>query len=543
MSKSRSHIISVFIISILLTSCSTKQYDYDIVIYGGTSAGVISAVQAARMNKTVIIIEAGNRLGGLTSGGLGQTDIGNKHVIGGISREFYTRIAQKYSNPEEWRWQAKEEYISGGQSKKDENESTMWTFEPRIALEVFNDLIEENNIPVIYNEPLNLSKGIIKRGARIQCMILKSGKKINGKVFIDATYEGDLMALSGVSYTVGRESNSRYGETLNGVQKELGEYHQFPDGIDPFVIKGDSTSGLLPHINTTPGEEGNGDSRVQAYCFRMCLTDVPGNRVSVKKPEQYNEQEYELLFRAIEAGYKGPFFIMSDMPNNKTDSNNKGPVSSDYIGCNYQYPEGNYETREAIAKAHEIYQKGLLWTLSNHPRIPEEIREYFSKWGLPLDEFEDNGHWPSQLYIREARRMLGDFVMTQDNCTLESIAEQSIGMGAYGMDSHHVQRYIDENGYVKNEGDVEVRVSAPYPISYRAIVPKISECTNLLVPVCLSASHIAYGSIRMEPVFMILGHSASIAACMAIDKNCHIQDLPYEELKNNLLENGQILHI
>ena len=508
-----------------------SQNSYDIIIYGGTSSGIAAAVESSRMGKSVLIIEPSNRIGGLTTGGLGATDIGNKMAIGGISREFYERIAKKYSSPDAWKWQEREE---AGKTK--------WTFEPKVASEVFEDMIREHNIPVVYNERLLLNSGVIKKGTKIKSIIMESEKKFNAKVFIDASYEGDLMALAGISYTIGRESNAEYGETLNGVQTKLAHYHQFPDGVDPYIVKGNSASGLLPNINTESGKEGSGDKKVQAYCFRMCLTNVPENRIAFKKPEKYEEREYELLFRALEAGYNGPLFIMSKMPNGKTDSNNKGPFSSDYIGKNYNYPDGDYKTREEIVKAHEMYQKGLLWTLANHPRIPKKIREKYSTWGLPKDEFINNGNWTPQLYIREARRMVSDFVMTEHHCTQDSItAKQSVGMGAYTMDSHHVQRFINKEGFVKNEGDVEVGGFAPYPISYKALVPRKSECVNLLVPVCLSATHIAFGSIRMEPVFMVLGQSAAVAACLAINHDIPVQDIKYSELKEILISKGQVL--
>lgn len=526
-------IFSALIVSIIFQLEVNSQNSYDIIIYGGTSAGISAAVESSRMNKTVLIIEPTMRIGGLTTGGLGATDIGNKIAIGGISREFYERIAQKYASPNAWKWQKREEPVK-----------TKWTFEPKVAYTVFEDMIREYKIPVLYNERLDLNGGVVKDGDKIQSIIMESGKRFNAKVFIDASYEGDLMALAGISYTLGRESNAEYGETLNGVQTKLAHYHQFPDSVDPYIIKGNSSSGLLPNVNQEPGEEGSGDKKVQAYCFRMCLTNVPENRIPFEKPERYNELEYELLFRALDAGYNGPLFIMSLMPNGKTDSNNKGPFSSDYIGKNYDYPEGDYKTRYEIIKSHEIYQKGLLWTLANHTRVPKKIREEYAKWGLPKDEFINNGHWTPQLYIREARRMLSDFVMTEHHCTQDSItAEQAVGMGAYTMDSHHTQRYITKEGFVKNEGDVEVGGFAPYPISYKALVPKKSECTNLVVPVCLSATHMAFGSIRMEPVFMVLGQSAAVAACMAINDKIPVQDVDYNELKEILLSKGQVLSV
>lgn len=526
-------------ILLLFFACNTEEpkAEYDIVVYGGTSAGIVAAVQAKRMGKSVVVVEATNFIGGLSTGGLGATDIGNKQAIGGISREFYQRIAKKYSNSDRWKYENREDYV------KSDTMTTMWTFEPKVAKEVFQDFIKEYKIPIVFNERLNLKKDVIKENGKISSIEMESGKVFHGKVFIDATYEGDLLAKAGVSYTVGRESNQKYGETLNGVQTAYAQFHQFPDGVDPYVVKGDPSSGLLPNVNPKINKDGSGDKRVQAFCFRMCLTDVPENRVLVDKPSEYNEQDYELLFRAIEAGYNGPFFIMSMMPNRKTDSNNKGPFSSDYIGKNYDYPNADYNAREKIIKEHEIYQKGLLWTLGNHPRVPEDIRNKYGKWGLPKDEFTETGHWTPQLYIREARRMVSDFIMTELHCRQDSIsADQSVGMGAYTMDSHHVQRYIDENGFVKNEGDVEVGGFDPYPISYKAIVPKRKECTNLLVPVCLSASHMAFGSIRMEPVFMILGQSAATAAVMAIDEEIPVQEIQYNKLKEVLKKDKQVLH-
>jgi len=519
----------------------TNDTTFDIVVYGGTSAGVVAAVQAKKMGKTVVLIEPADRLGGLTTGGLGQTDIGNKQVIGGLSREFYKRVAKKYQDPKNWKWQKKEEYKDGGQTRTSSQEDAMWTFEPSMALEIYEDMIRENDVKVIYNERLDLDADLKLNEGRIETVKMESGKVFSAKMFIDATYEGDLMALSGVSYAVGRESNDQYGETLNGVQTALGKYHQFPDGVDPYIRTGEPSSGLLPNINPDIQRDGTGDSKIQAYCYRMCLTDAPENRIPFEKPEGYNELEYELLFRAIEAGAKSPYFIPSDMPNRKTDWNNRGPFSTDYIGRNYNYAEGDYETRDKIRASHKTYQLGLMWTLAYHPRIPESIREEISRWGLPKDEYEKYGNWSPQLYVREVRRMISDFVMTENHCKQKLPVEKSIGMGAYTMDSHHVQRYVTKEGYVKNEGDVEVGGFGPYPIAYESIVPKKQECTNLFVPVCPSSTHMAFGSIRMEPVFMILGQSAATAACMAIEDKVSVQDVNYNKLKKQLLKDKQIL--
>jgi hypothetical protein len=349
---------------------------------------------------------------------------------------------------------------------------------------------------------------------------MESGRRFRAKMFIDATYEGDLLAKAGVSFTVGREANAQYNETLNGVQTAQGIYHQLQRGVDPYVRKGDSTSGLLPGIDPTgPGVEGAGDRRVQAYCFRMCLTDRAENRIPFAKPDGYRELDYELLFRNFEAGETSTPWIHSLMPNRKTDINNRLGFSSDFIGQNYDYPEADYAERARIKERHKQYQQGLMWTLGNHPRVPEKIRAQVAPWGMCKDEFLETGGWQEQLYIREARRLVGETVMTQHHCEHREVAKDAVGLAAYGMDSHHVQRHLDAKGHVRNEGDVQVRVAGPYPISYRALVPKSAECANLLVTVALSASHIAYGSIRMEPVFMVLGQSAATAAALAITIN------------------------
>ncbi|MFH1964409.1 MAG: FAD-dependent oxidoreductase [Acidobacteriota bacterium] len=515
---------------LLFTQCA-HQEQYDIVIYGGTSAGIAAAVQAARMDKSVILIEPGKYLGGLTSGGLGKTDSGNKSVIGGISREFYQRLKQHYDNPDIWKHENPSDYE--GYSSSDD---AIWGFEPHAAEMIYNQMLKEKNILVVINERLDLVDGTVVKDGQIASIKMESGLLITGRMFIDATYEGDLMAKAGVSYTVGRESNQAYGETLNGVQKAQAIYHQFVNGVDPYIVPGDPSRGLLPGVHDgEPGEDGQGDKLVQAYCFRMCLTDVEENRIAYPKPEGYEESRYELLLRNFEAGEDGMPWLPGMMPNRKTDTNNRTGFSTDNIGMNYDYPDADYETRAKINKEHEIYQKGLMWTLANNPRVPAHIRTEISRWGLAKDEFIDNDNWPHQLYIREARRMVGEYVVTENDCRRLIIVEDPVGMGSYTMDSHNCQRYVTPEGFVKNEGDVEVSPGGAYLISYRAMVPKKEEIRNLLVPVCLSASHIAYGSIRMEPVFMILGQSAATAAVSAIDKKVAVQDICYPELRGRLM--------
>ena len=544
-------------IIVLLSGCSQadlQENQYDVVIYGGTSGGLAAAIQVSRMEKTVVVLVPGNRVGGLTTGGLGQTDIGNKQAIGGISREFYQNIKKYYGNPDHWKWQEKMEYLDGGQTRTGEEEDAMWTFEPSAALEVYHSMLQKENIDVRYNLRLDREQGVMKQAGSIVSISMESGEVFYGKMFIDASYEGDLMAAAGISYTTGREANEQYGENLNGVQANdtsltllrtvsaNGRNHNFVKGVDPYIIKGDKSSGVLPYIDVTgPGEAGAGDHRVQAYCFRMCLTDHPENRIPFARPGDYNELNYELLIRNYEAGFNHVPWINSKMPNRKTDSNNRTGFSTDFIGQNYRYPDASYEERDEINKRHRSYQQGLMWTLANHPRIPEKIRTEVSRWGTCKDEFEREDGWQQQLYVREARRMISDYVMTQKHCEGIVVVEDAVGLAAYGMDSHNVQRYITRDGYVRNEGNVEAHVKGPYPVSYRSLIPKATECDNLFVPVCLSASHIAFGSIRMEPVFMVMGQSAATAACMAIDNGIPVHELSYEKLREQLIMDKQRL--
>jgi hypothetical protein len=536
-------------IALLLTAAhglrgaeNTKAESYDIVVYGGSSSGIIAAIQAKKMGKTVGLIEPSNHLGGLTTGGLGATDIGNKQAIGGLARDFYYRIWQHYDNDAAWVRESQAEYNSRN-PRAGTNDKTMWTFEPHVAAKIYREMLAEAKIEPALNERLDRQHGVKKTGARIESITVESGRTYVGKMFIDATYEGDLMAAAGVSYHVGREANSVYGETLNGVEPKLNvKNHRFIKGVDPYIKPGDRASGLLNgiQVKNLPAD-GSGDRLVQAYCFRLCTTDVPENRRSWPKPADYEEARYELLLRNFEAGDDRAPWHPLWMPNRKTDTNNNGAFSTDYIGGNYEYPDADYATRAKIVADHRSYQQGLLWTLANHPRVPKKVRAEFQRLGLAKDEFVGNDNWPTQLYIREARRMIGPYVMTEQNCRGKKVAEDSIGLGAYGMDSHNCQRYINERGHVQNEGDVQVAGFAPYPISYQSIVPKAVECENLLVPVCLSSSHIAYGSIRMEPVFMILGQSAATAATLAIDDGIAIQKLSYRRLRDRLRADKQVL--
>jgi hypothetical protein len=513
------YLILLICLSSLLSVANTiKEISVDICIYGGSSAGVISAYTAAKAGKKVILIEPGNRLGGLSAGGLGQTDIGNKYVVSGLALDFYRKLGTHYGNLENW------------------------IFEPKVALGIFNDYIKQGGIKVLYQNQLII---VTKTGRSIKEIVVadldhKSAAhvRVKAKMFLDCTYEGDLMAKAGASYFVGREDNKVYNETLSGVQFLKG--HQLPDGVDPYVEKGNPASGLLWGINKESLlPDGTGDKKVQAYNFRIALTNDPKNRIPITKPDNYNPKRYELLIRQKEIQpWKGlnDVFIWSRMPNSKTDINNRNGMSTDMIGANWEYPEAGYLKRKEIIKAHEDYTKGLLYFVGNDPAIPEFIRKEMQLWGYPKDEYLDNNHWSPQLYIREARRLVGDVVMNQNHCQGREVVTDDIGYAAYTMDSHNCDRLV-VNGMVKNEGNVEVGGFPPFPISYRAIIPKRNEVDNLLVPVCLSASHIAFGSIRMEPVFMVLGQSAAVAACIAIDKKIKVQEVRASAIKAILKAN------
>ena len=535
-------------LAIALTASLRAAETYDLVIYGGTSGAVAAAVQAKKMGKTVVVVSPDKHLGGLSAGGLGFTDTGDKSVIGGVARDFYHRIWQHYDQPEAWRQQKKSEYGNKGQGTPaiDGVNRTMWIFEPHAAEKVFEDLVREFQIPVLRDEWLDREKGVKKTGARITSITTLSGKTYAGKMFLDATYEGDLMAAAGIDYHVGRESRAQYGEELNGVQTGvLHHRHHFgvlKEKVSPYVVPGDPKSGILPRINPDhPGEFGAADKKLQAYCFRMCLTDDPSNRVPFAKPAGYDASQYELLLRIYAAGWTETFGKFDPIPNHKTDTNNHGPFSTDNIGMNYDYPDASYARRREIIREHETYQQGWLYFIANDPRVPADVREKMSRWGLAKDEFKDNGNWPHQIYVREARRMIGAYVMTENELLKRRPTPESVGMGSYAMDSHNVQRYITPEGYVQNEGDIGVSTKGPYAIAYGALTPKKAQCENLLVSVCVSSTHIAYGSIRMEPVFMILGQSAATAAVMAIDSKIAVQDVPYAALRTRLLADGQIL--
>lgn len=510
----------------------------DVCVYGASAGGVVAAVKAARMGKRVVLLQPGKHLGGLTSGGLGWTDYGKQHVIGGMARQFYRDAGRAYGKPEEWR------------------------FEPHVAEAVMNALVAEARVPVRLCQYLDR---VTRNGRRIAAITLLGGLQVEAAMFIDASYEGDLMAKAGVSFTVGREGNAQYDETINGIQ--VHGQHQFSGAVDPYVIAGDPGSGLLPQIEpeNLSRRRGEGDRRVQAYCFRLCMTDDPALKIEWPRPATFDAQPYELATRWFQSEkdrdndqLPGNCATRPDVPKKfdilpnptpgghwKTDTNNHGAVSSDLIGGSWDWAEADYVTRERIFQRHFHYQLGYYWHVANAPSIPERYRRAYARWGLPKDEFLDTGHWPHQLYIREARRMVGDYVLTERDCRGLRQPPDPVGMGSYVLDSHNCTRFVRvEHGRarVMNEGDVQIDPGGPYGIPYACIVPRRGECENLLVPVCLSTSHIAYGSARMEPVFMVLGESAATAACQAIDAGCPVQAVDRAKLRARLLADGQILH-
>ena len=525
--------VSFLLLTVFTTGSVSAKIDntvHDLVVYGDSSGAVTAAVAAKRKGLSVILINPTGFLGGMSASGLGATDfLGQRKTFGGIASEFYEGINKAYG------------------------QKHVRSFEPHVGEQVFKKLIADSQVEVLFDEKLNRETGVKMDGKRIASITTLSGKTFHGKMFIDATYVGDLMAAAGVSYTVGREPESQYGEDLAGVRrgdtKPRLHYGQrdkdhFVAEVDGYVIPGDSSSGLLPHVHKIEGlKNGQGDHKIQGYNYRMCLTKDPALKIPLEKPEGYREIDHELLLRIFEAGDRRMPALIEPLagPGSKVDWNNMHAVGSDYVGANWEYPEASYAKRREIEKEHQLYIRGFLWTLANHPRVPENIRKRAAGYGLAKDEFQSNGGWPYMIYIREARRMVSDYVMTQHNCMSKKKAEDSVGLASFGMDSHAVQHIVNEQGHVRNEGVIWRRPPGPYPVSYRSIIPRKGECENVFAPVCVSASHVAHGSIRMEPVFMVLSESAAHAAAIAIEEGVSAQQVEYGKLKPALLKNGQKL--
>jgi len=528
-------IVSLFV-SLSLSAIRAAEESYDIVVYGATGGGVVAAVEAGRLGKSVALVEPQKFIGGMTAGGLGATDIGSKTTVVGLAKEFYHRVWKHYQNPAVWKYETRAEYKPKHHDAISDHLEVQWFFEPKVATAILTEMLSEAGVKVFTGERLlRAAGGVKKEGGRITEMTLESGRVLGGKMFIDASYEGDLMAGAGVSYFVGREANAEHGETMNGIRRVQGYAGK---RIDAYKVAGDPQSGLLPNIDAQPpGPEGSADKRVQAYTFRLCLTDAPENRVPVTKPDGYDPLVYEPHLRWVlvnPGAMPGKlFYKLTPMPNRKTDSNNHGMYSTDFVGKSAAWAEASYAEREKMWKEHEDYLRGFLWFMGNDERLPEAVRKETLRWGFPKDEFTATGHWPFQLYVREARRMKSAYIVTEHDCRRARVVEDGVVLASYGMDSHSTSRSVDAEGQVITEGGFLSRVS-PYPVSYRAIVPKETECANLLVPVCLSATHAAYGSIRMEPVFMMLGQASAFAAAQAIDTGKAVQAVPVEKIRERV---------
>ncbi|WP_269523102.1 FAD-dependent oxidoreductase [Coraliomargarita parva] len=527
---------------------SNKEITADLVIYGATPSGIMAAVQACRMGKSVALLEPGQHIGGMAASGLGATDIGKPHLIGGLAREFYSQAYQYYQSPEAWAAETREAYAPRHRDAISEPGELQFFIEPKVAQALFERFLRDHKVSVYFGERLDRTMlaessqrvaGVQMEGNRITSLRTESGRVFKAAVFIDTSYEGDLMAGAGVPFMQGREDNAQFGETLNGIQPADVQT------IDPFRVEGQPESGPLPGIEASaPGMPGTADQRLQAYTFRITLTDAPENRIPITQPKNYDPEWYELWARSLAQDpdqFPGRnLFKLTPMPNRKTDSNNHGPFSTDFVGQNYDWIEADYATRQKIWEQHRDYVQGMLWFLGHDERIPEKVRNEVLQWGLPKDEFEDTGHWPWQLYVREARRLCGCYIITEHDSSGKVRSDDPVGMGSYAMDSHSVTRYVDAEGRLCHEGFF-FSPAQPYGISYRALIPEESVCSNLIVPVCISATHVAYGSARMEPVFMILGQSAATAAAQAIDAGRSVQAIDYAQLQQRLLEDGQIL--
>ncbi len=500
-------------------------HDSDVVVYGGTAGGVMAAVSAARQGLRTALVEPGGHVGGMVSGGLGRTDYGRKEAIGGFALEFYWRVGVAYHM---------DRY----------GNEVAWLHEPHVAEEIFRQLIAESGVSLFEHQRLAQPGGVRRQGTALQALRMEDGSEFTGRVFIDASYEGDVMAQSGVTYTVGREAASQYGESLAGARDRT-PFHQFL--VD--IPARDESGRLLPEISGgTPETPGSADLHVQTYNFRMCFSEAPENQVPFARPAAYDAARYTLLARLIAARtaaeHKVPplatLLSIDRIPNGKADINNNGAFSTDYIGASWTYPDGSYAERERVWQAHKQYTQGLFYFLAHDEQVPAALRAEMNHWGLCRDEFTDTDHWPRQLYIREARRMVGAYVMVQKDLQTDLEKPDPIGMGSYNSDSHNIQRFADARGFVRNEGDMQVPVQ-PYQIPYRILTPRRGQAANLLVTAAFSASHVAYSSVRMEPQYMILGQAAGVAAKLAIGSGRAVQDIDTAELTRILKSQGAVM--
>lgn len=529
----------------LFTQAKERLLPTQICVYGETPAGVMAAVQAAKLGKKVVLLSTTNHVGGVATSGLTATDLNNYRVLGGVSLDFYKRVYQYYREPSAWRSEDRSVFFERSKKRtfsgKNDSLQIQWVYESGVGEGIFKQMLNDAGVTVLYNEKIDLKQRRYNIKNTLKQIRMNSGLVIQADMFIDASYEGDLLKVAGISYIVGRESNETYDETMNGIR--LGPVvGRDSVSIDPYIVPGEPSSGLLPFIEKRLwGAEGSADNRTQTYCYRITLTNDSLNSVEFKKPKDYNPLWYEFLARMIALNPDislSSILSFTPMPNKKTDTN-----QGNFVGNSYDWAEADHTKRIAIAARHRSYSLGLLWFLSNDDRVPEPLRNEMKQWGLPKDEFHDTDNFPHQLYIREARRMISDYVMTEANCNGLKPVEDPIAVATYPLDCHFVSRVVDVSGKVRVEGSYGKQPSTRYGISFRSIIPKTTECTNMLVPVCVSASHVAYSSIRMEPVYMMLGQAAATAAVLAIDAGKTVQELQYSDLKEQLSNQGQVMHL
>lgn len=508
----------------------------EVCIYGESASGVMAAIQSARLGKKTLLISKNSHVGGMATSGLTATDINRQDQVGGLAAEFYGRIWDHYIQPEVWRNQTREEFMLSSRKRtfsgKNDERQIQWVYESGVAEQIMKDMLSEAGVEVLYNAPLDLDNGAEVRRGKIRKINLLDGTTVSAKMFIDCSYEGDLMAAAGVSHIIGRESREQYGEDMAGINT----FNTI--NTSPYLNGKDGE--LIPYVAPELyGEIGSGDNRTQAYCYRVTLTDDAENLIPIEKPERYNEKLYEIVIRRFEMEPElelKNIITFTPMPNRKTDTNHL-----DFFGASWDYPAGDYATRARMEQEHKDYAVGMLWCLGHNERIPERIRKEMLRWGWPKDEFVENGGFPYQIYVREARRMVGEKVMTQHNVQKQNRVpvEHSVGIGTYMMDCHYVG-YVAGEDCIHIEGGIFTNTK-PYAIDYYSLTPKREECSNLLVPVCLSASHVAYTTIRMEPTYMILGQSAAVAAVQALEERCAVQEIDYPTLRTRLEELGQFL--
>eukprot|EP00037_Helgoeca_nana_P028025 m.325934 g.325934 ORF g.325934 m.325934 type:complete len:757 (+) comp27658_c2_seq4:168-2438(+) len=568
---------------------------FDVVVYGANAGGALASVAAARAGATTALLcqawpdcfAPSHRIGGLTTGGLGTTDSCRQSadepfdlcqlaITGGLAEEFYSRSAAHYGCTN-----CTASVGCQGCNWTLANRQMPYNVEPSVALSVLETMVAETRLLTVFYEA-EVTEVVKDGAARITSLITNDGRTFNGTVYIDASYEGDLLARAGVDFTVGREAPSQYNETLNGRLRGDGRNdNNFKFAVDPFDAAGDTLPGIMSESDAaaSAGVPGEGDTHVQAYNFRLCVTKNATNRLPFPKPDEYHAADFELLSRMCTArpGYcTAPSCNTAPIPNFKYDNNNCGPVSTDLITADYtnaswrnltswRYPEADYATRREIWNVHRRYAQGVLWTLAHDTRIPATVRAEMAPWGLCRDEFTETGGWPPTLYVREARRMVGERVLSESDVRVGAnvdIGVASLGLAAHAEDSHNNQRfacrssdtppcYGDGPGnhntttpFAWNEGDFHSVLGGHiYQLPTYLALPKRSQASNLLVLVAGSSSHIAFSTFRMEPAFMVLGHSLGVWAALAVHAASAglVRDVPLADLHAALVAGGQVL--